>query len=286
MGGEVDEVAPGAVLHGTYQILRRIGQGGIGVIYAATHARLAGRYAVKVLNTEIPLVGNTLERFRREAEVTSCLRHPHIVQVVDFNKTADGRPYLVMEYLEGVDLRARLVSEGMVPPNRAAVIVDQVCSALAAAHTLGITHRDLKPANLFCVRVPGSDREFVKILDFGMSKMKHAAKITADATLVGTPQYMSPEQALGRTDQVGPAADQFAMAAILFEMLSGEPAFFGTDMAAVLHAIVQGPPPTFSDPRWAEVERIIWRGLAKDGSQRYPDIATFGKAAQDALARL
>jgi serine/threonine protein kinase len=280
--GQRTTIAPGTVLHGNFRVLRLIAGGGMGEIYAATHTRLAGRYAVKVLHAEAIATGSALERFRREAEITSALRHPHIVQVLDFNQMEDGRPYMVMEHLDGTDLRARLQAQRTIPLDRAAAIVEQVSEALAAAHAVGVTHRDLKPENLFCVAVPGSEKEFVKVLDFGMSKIRHAAKITADATVLGTPPYMSPEQAMGRVDAIDPATDQFALAAILYEMLSGEIAFFAPTMTAVLDAVIHKDPPPLVDADLMTVDRILRAALAKDKSQRFPDILAFARAVRAA----
>jgi len=275
-------IAPGTVLHGTFRVLRLIAAGGMAAIYAATHTRLAGRYAVKVLHAEAAEMGSVVERFRREAEITSALRHPHIVQVLDFNQMDDGRPYMVMEYLDGTDLRARLGRGKTIPLDRAAVIVEQVAEALAAAHTVGVTHRDLKPENLFCVAVPGSDKEFMKVLDFGMSKIRHASKITADATVLGTPPYMSPEQALGQIDAIGPATDQFALAAILYEMLSGEIAFYAATVPAVLDAVITRDPFPLVGPELAAVDRVVRVGLAKEKGERFPDILAFARAVRAA----
>jgi serine/threonine-protein kinase len=275
------ELAPGTVLGGTFRVLRRMAEGGMAAIYLATHTRLAGKYAVKVLMVEAA-GGNVFERFRREAEVTSALRHPNIVQVLDFNSMEDGRPYMVMEFLEGEDLRTRLGRERVLPLDTAVDIVEQVGSALSAAHAAGIVHRDLKPENLFCVAVPGSGREFVKVLDFGMSKIRRAVKITADATLLGTPPYMSPEQALGDIDDIDARTDQFALAAILYEMLTGRVAFYGHDSATTIQAVIEDDPAPIGDPNLYAVERVIRAALAKEKTRRLPDIDAFARAVRAA----
>jgi serine/threonine-protein kinase len=270
-------LAAGTVLGGTYRVLRPVAAGAMGEIYAATHTRLAGRYAVKVMAAEWAKAANAYERFRREAEITSALRHPHIVQIVDFNQTDDGRPYLVMEFLEGEDLAARLRRERAIPLARAAVIVEQVSWALASAHSIGVTHRDLKPENIFCVAVKGLDRELVKVLDFGISKIKHAAKLTDTSALVGTPFYMSPEQARAKPDEVGPHSDQFALAAIAYEMLAGRPPFSGTDVPSVLHSVVTHDParlPAGLEP----VDPVVRKGMSKRPADRYDSITDFARA--------
>ena len=162
------------VLGGSYRITRQIAVGGMGELYEATHLRLAGRYAIKVLLPELAGIGEVIARFQREAEITSSLRHPNIVSVIDFNSTPDGRAFLVMEFLEGRDLGA--TSLAWRDDGRAdAVDLDQVVSALSAAHAHDVVHRDLKPQNLFVVPLPGDGREIVKVLDFGISKMREAA---------------------------------------------------------------------------------------------------------------
>ena len=153
---------PGQLVEDTYRIIRRIGEGGMGEVFEATHARLAGRYALKILLREIASDANLLARFQREAQVTSALRHPNIVQVVDFRQLPDGTSYIVMEFLEGVDLSEELRRHGALPLDRVATLVDQIASGLAAAHEQGVVHRDLKPANLFLVVLGGSGRELVR----------------------------------------------------------------------------------------------------------------------------
>src|SRR3954470_7718351 len=201
-------VATGTLLRDTYLIERLLGTGGMGEVYEATHRRLSGRYAIKVLLRELASQPDAFARFRREAELTSSLRPPNIVQVIDFNLMDDGAPYLVMEYLDGVDLATRM-EKGPLPLSSVLPLIKQIASGLGAAHARGIVHRDLKPQNIFLVRIEGEDHEEVaKVLDFGISKMKSAAKsVTQDSAVLGTPQYMSPEQALGKIDEIDHATD-------------------------------------------------------------------------------
>src|SRR5262249_32320469 len=178
-------LAPGAVLQDTYRIVRQIGRGGMGAVYEATHARLAGRYAVKVLKPETALTPEAFHRFRREALVTSGLRHPGIVQVIDFNQAPDGSPYLVMEYLEGVELSQVIAREAPRPLPRVAEMVQQIASALGAAHKQGIVHRDLKPQNVFVLPLDDG-RDLVKVVDFGISKVQALSlKLTNESALLG-----------------------------------------------------------------------------------------------------
>src|SRR5207247_1702896 len=157
-------------------------------------------------------------RFRREVQVTSQLAHPHIVHVSDFGNAPGGQPYLVMEYLEGEDLADRLHRVGRLSLETALGIVNQVASALAATHAKGIVHRDLKPENVFLLRVEGVS-DFVKVVDFGISKVKHSdEKLTRASVMMGTPAYMAPEQATGRVDDIDHRTDQWALACLAWEM--------------------------------------------------------------------
>ena len=169
----------------------------MGWVYEARQIRLNKRVAVKVMSRELAANREALARFHREAEITSQLGHPHLVNVTDFGTTDAGEPYLVMEYLDGQDLDHRLRRDSRLPLEVAVDITKQVASALDAAHAEGVVHRDLKPANIFLVRVRG-EADFVKVLDFGVSKIKAArTKLTRATAVIGTPEYMSPEQATG-----------------------------------------------------------------------------------------
>lgn len=275
-------LAPGTVLQGTYRIVRRIGEGGMGQVYEASHARLSGRYAVKLLLREVAASPEAYARFRREAEITSSLRHPNIVQVIDFNETPDGTPYLVMEFLEGHDLAARLREAGTISVRQVAGIVEQVAAALSAAHKRGITHRDLKPQNIVILPVEGKTEEAVKVLDFGVSKVRAASQnLTRSQSLLGTPQYMAPEQALGESELVDARSDVFALAAITFEMLTGRPPFRGDNLPAVLYQVVhENPPLCTALAPWVpeQVSAVIAGGLAKSRDARPPSAVEFARA--------
>jgi serine/threonine-protein kinase len=192
----------------------------MGVVYEATHARLAGRYAIKVLLRELSANPDLRARFDREAKITSLVQHPNVVQVIDHNSTADGTSYLVMEYLSGESLAARLSRVGRLPAAEVVDIVDQLAAGLAAAHARGIVHRDLKPDNIFLVPVEGRATDLVKILDFGISKVSWG-RDAIDREICGTPQYMAPEQVEGRAGDVDVTTDQWALAVIAYELLTG-----------------------------------------------------------------
>jgi tRNA A-37 threonylcarbamoyl transferase component Bud32 len=273
------QLPAGMVLGDTYRIVRLIGRGGMGDVYEATHARLAGRYALKVLAAGGMDSEDLVRRFRREAEVTSGLRHPNVVQVVDFNTTPDRRPYLVMEYLEGTELTAEIKRAGAMPIPRALDLIGQIASALAAAHDQRIVHRDLKPQNLFLVPVPGEEREIVKVVDFGISKVREATtQLTQDTAVMGTPQYMAPEQAQGRISEIDGRTDQFALGAIAYELLAGQAAFRGGTIPSLLYQVVHEQPEPLRgfNPRVPpELEAVILRAMAKRREDRYPTVRDF-----------
>jgi len=212
----------GSVIAGTYTIEALIGRGGMGAVFVASHNRLPGKkVAIKVLHAELG-GDEILARFKREAQIASLLSHPNIVHIEDYNVTSDGMPYLVLEYLQGESLAQRLRA-GPLTVEQMSSIIRQVGSALAAAHAKGIVHRDLKPQNIFLVpsEIDGQTREIAKVLDFGISKMRDSQTVkTQDSALLGTPQYMAPEQATGQHDKVDERTDIFALGAIVYEMLS------------------------------------------------------------------
>jgi serine/threonine-protein kinase len=288
IGGPAN-LEPGMILADTYEVEHPIGHGGMGEVWVAKHLRLPGRRVViKVLRygASDPVA---LARFRREAEIGSRLGHPNIVQVLDFNTLPAGAPYLVLELLEGETLASRLY-RGRMPLADASGIVVQIGSALAAAHREGIVHRDLKPDNVFLCQayVGGELRDLVKVLDFGISKMRGSITVlTQDSALIGTPQYMAPEQATGNNSEIDARTDIFAFGAIVFEMLTGRPPFTGDSLASVIHAVVYAPSPSLRDyvPDAPErLVRAIERALAKDREARFPDVASFVREVTGAPA--
>jgi serine/threonine protein kinase len=277
----------GMVLSGTYRIERRIGHGGMGDVYLASHARLPGRFAVKILLPELVSNQEAFARFCREAEIMSQLRHPNIVQIFDFDNAPDGRPYFVMEYLEGRDLESRLAVEGALPLPTVVRIVGSISSALAAAHGHGVVHRDLKPANVFLATVDGQTDEVVKVLDFGISKVRSAARLSEERDLLGTPPYMAPEQARGRHDAVDGRTDQFALGAITYRMLTGRDPFQGDDPAALLYQVVhEDPPPlaTLVPASWdpGPLQAVLDRAMAKRPESRWGGMLELARAFESA----
>ncbi|HTA19332.1 MAG TPA: serine/threonine-protein kinase, partial [Polyangia bacterium] len=278
---------PGQKIAGRYTIEREIGRGGMGAVYEGVHLRLNRRVAVKLMARELATNTEALARFRREAEVTSQLGHPHIVQVFDFGEAPSGEPYLVMEFLEGEDLEGRLRRAGRLSAGTAAHIIKQIASALAATHGKGIVHRDLKPANVFVLAVEG-ETDFVKVVDFGISKVKAATtRLTAAAAVMGTPNYMSPEQAAGRVDEIDGATDQWALACIAYELLAGRPPFVGDNIASLLYQVVhEAPSPLAAHALGlpAGVDAVLTRALAKKPGERFESVAAFSRAFESAAA--
>jgi serine/threonine-protein kinase len=263
----------GSVLGGTYRLQRVIGTGGMGTVYEAVHTRLPRRFAVKVLFAEVAAKRDLFERFRREAEIASAAGHEHIVEAYDFNLTEDGLPYIVMELLEGESLRERLDRVGKLSVRDTAEIIGQSASAVGAAHARGIVHRDLKPENIFLCKRGGHD--FVKVLDFGVSKLLHSQTVSTETgALIGTPQYMAPEQASGAAADIDPRTDVFALGAIAYECLTGDFAFQAPTPVGVMYSVVHSAPRPMRELRPdvpEALDRVIERALSKPRSQRYQD---------------
>jgi len=264
----------GTVLSGTYRIERLIGEGGMGRVYEARHLRLDKRYAVKILRPEFNTNHEALARFEREALTAGRLGHVNIVEVLDFNRTEDGVYFIVTEFLEGRSLGAALAEGGAMAVERAFPIFHQVCRALDVAHASGIVHRDLKPENIFLTHVFETE-DFVKILDFGISKVQTAqAHLTQSGQIIGTPHYMAPEQAEGRLD-LDHRADIYSLGAMMYEVLSGQRPFTGTTVQAILLSVLAEDPIPLRDvnPNLApEVYELVERCMAKAPEARFQDI--------------
>jgi len=262
----------GKVLGGSYHLVRLIGEGGMGAVYEAEHIRLPRRFAVKLLRTEVGADPVAIERFRREADIASSIGHEHIVDVVDFNVTGAGVPYMVLELLEGEDLGARIRKKGHLSSQELRPILDQVAEALEAAHGRGVIHRDLKPQNMFLCR-RGTRDDFVKILDFGISKIVHSPSVVTQAgTVFGTPNYMSPEQAQGPGVDLDPRTDVFTLGVVCYEALTGQLAFDGASAAATLYKVCHTDPAPLRSivadiP--PEVEAVVMRAMAKGVEERW-----------------
>jgi len=269
----------GRVFGDSYRIVRCIAEGGMASIFEAEHVRLKRPFALKVIAEHLSNNPEAQARFQREAETISQLHHPNIVQVTDFNTTPEGEPYLVMELLKGESLADRLRREETLGLEQVVLIVWQVASALADAHGKGIVHRDLTPANVFLTSVPGQPL-FVKLLDFGISKAVVGARnITKTFEVVGTVQYMAPEQAVGGS--VDTPADQFSLACIVYRALAGKLPFDGKNPMEVLQAVAFKRPEPLGllKPHLPiGVDEVLATALAKDPAARFPKISDFAVA--------
>ena len=263
----------GAVLGGSYEVIRMVGEGGMGRVYEARHQRLTTkRFAVKMLHPDLARQPEVVTRFQREAEASSVLTHPNVVDVFDVSSSADGRPYIVAELLQGEELGNHLDRVGRMTPAAAAHVVRQVAAALGAAHAAGIVHRDVKPENVFLT----GDHAHVKVLDFGISKVgDNNDGLTKTGTVMGTPDYMAPEQARG--DKVDARADIYAAGAILYRAVTGKKPFEGLEdpMATLTAVLTQEPPrPSELNPGIPlSLELVIQRAMAKNPAERFQTMA-------------
>jgi len=264
---------------GGYTILRQVGQGGMAVVFEARHQSLGKRVAVKMLLPHHAAHADIARRFVREGEAAAKLNHPHAVDVTDVGKDARGAPYLVMEFLEGEDLASLLERNGKLSVEQTVDILVPVISAIGAAHDLGIVHRDLKPQNIFLAR--RRSELTPKVVDFGISKVEaESMKLTGTQALLGTPYYMSPEQAQGASN-VDARTDQFAIGVMAYECVTGKRPFDGGALYAVLAQIIHGTPTppsqlvTLTDPTF---DQVVTRVLEKQPDLRYRDVRSLGAA--------
>jgi serine/threonine-protein kinase len=274
------DLAPGAVLRGKYELIQKLGAGGMGAVYKARHLAFGELKAIKVIGHHLTENETFLGRFRSEAVLARRLQHPNIVRVDDLDTTEDGHPFIVMEYVEGESLRSVIRKTGPLGPRRAVDIAAQTCAALAAAHGLGILHRDIKPDNV--VLITGADgREVAKVLDFGLAKVIEGFEgsseqvATATGMMLGTPHYMAPEQAMGR--KAGPAdgrLDLYALGVVMYEMVTGRVPFDSdTPVGVVLQHIQAVPvPPHEAYPELKiplQLSTVILKAMEKEPSRRY-----------------
>jgi serine/threonine-protein kinase len=234
---------------GEYELRSRIGVGGMGFVYDGIQPLIGKRVAVKVLRPELAQAPEQVARLLAEARAVNAIRHRGIIDIFGFGQVPDGRQYIVMEFLDGQPLDAYLAEKIKLPPTEALSILDEVLAALGAAHGAGVVHRDLKPSNIFLVREPGGTR-YVKLLDFGLAKQGQSGAQTRTAQtrtdmVVGTPEYMAPEQARGQA--VGPMTDLYAMGVVTFEMVTGRLPFIGTSPVDLLMKHVDARPPRPSE---------------------------------------
>lgn len=267
----------GHIINETYRIERLLGQGGTAAVFLVSHVRMPRQFALKVI-TGAHCSAEFVQRFRQEAEILASIVHPHLVNVVDWNQTPDGKPYLVMEQLVGSDLADFLRRIGPLSPSLALQIFIQVAAALQTAHEHGVVHRDLKPANIFLCN-NGPFPYFTKVLDFGIAKSVRlpSALQTDRSVIMGTPAYMAPEQARGDGEQVDERTDQFALATVLYEMIAGRPAFYrvGDHLMETILRVLTAEPEPLHEPR---IDAAVRRAMRKQRDQRFPSLAEFIEA--------
>ncbi|MCB9593494.1 MAG: serine/threonine protein kinase [Sandaracinaceae bacterium] len=282
----------GVVLGERYRIKRQIGEGGMGLVYEAEHVAIEKPVALKVLRDDFSSRPEVVERFKQEAKSASRIGNDHIVDISDFGMTPSGASYFVMELLEGQDLAEVLEKEGTLDLERAVDIILQCCKALGAAHAKGIVHRDMKPENIFLTKKDDRD-DFVKLVDFGIAKMSDietpgapGRKLTKTGMIFGTPEYMSPEQAAGKS--LDHRVDIYALAVILFEMITGRVPFIGDTFMGILTQHMFEDPPELQDvnPNVRVPEPIVaflWKGLAKEADHRYASCEEMATALRGAM---
>ena len=267
---------------GQYRLRRRIGSGGMGEVYLAEHQLLKRPCALKLIRPGAVADPNALERFEREVQITATLSHPNTVEVFDYGRTEDGTYYYVMEYLPGLSLAELVERHGPLPPARAVYLLRQVCSALREAHAAGLIHRDVKPSNIFAARRGGMD-DVAKLLDFGLVRpvaTPRAAHLSGEGQILGTPLFMSPEQATG-----GPVLDErsdiYSLGAVAYYLLTGRPPFDEGDGLRVLIAHARDtvvPPSLVRAGIPKDLESVVLRCLSKDPAERFPDAERLERA--------
>ena len=279
----------GSVIAERYHVIRKLGEGGMGTVYLAEHVKMGRKSAVKVMNPGMGQDADAISRFNREASNASRINHPHVAGIYDFGETPDGLIYLAMEYVEGEPLTNVIESSGALPPARAAEITRQAAEALAVAHDMGIVHRDLKPDNIMLAKNrDGSD--CVKVVDFGIAKAAGSdsqQKVTKTGLVVGTPEYMSPEQLAG--DALDGRSDVYSLALVAFNMLTGRLPFPSETQQESMIMRLTDKPKTLSEMRpqqaWpAEVQAVMDRALEREAKGRFQSASEFGRALVEAVS--
>ncbi|MBS2023231.1 MAG: serine/threonine protein kinase, partial [Deltaproteobacteria bacterium] len=282
--GEWDPLIGATV--GSWRIARKLGAGGMGAVFLARHPGIGARVAIKFLHSRYQSDRAAVERFFNEARAVNLIGHENIVKILDFNVLPDGRRYFVMEFLEGRSLQSLLDAKQAVPLSVAGPIVLQISRALQAAHERGITHRDLKPENVFLVSQMGR-KHFVKLVDFGIAKLEpqgaqQGGAVTETGVVMGTPAYMSPEQAAGRIGEIGRRSDVYSLGVVMYQLATGRVPFEGPSTAETLVKHLQErprPPRELEQSVPAEYEAVILKALEKKREDRFQSM----KELHDAL---
>jgi serine/threonine-protein kinase len=271
---------------GQYRLKQKLGSGGMGEVFLAEHQMMKRPCAVKLIRPEKAGDPRMLARFEREVRATAKLSHWNSIDIYDYGRTADGTFYYVMEYLPGHNIGEIVQQYGPIPPARAVYLLDQVCGALAEAHSIGLVHRDIKPANIFCA-YRGGVFDVIKLLDFGLAKPtmeKNAdVQLTMAGQVTGSPMFMSPEQASGE-ESVDARSDIYSLGAVIYYILTGQPPFISDNPLKMMiaHASQEVVPPSRLNPDISrELEEIVLRCLEKDPEHRYQDVASLRAALRE-----
>ena len=271
----------GTVIADRYHVIKKLGEGGMGAVYLAEHVKMQRKSAIKVMNPGTAQNADAIARFNREASNASRMNHPNICAIYDFGETSDGLVYLAMEFIEGDSLTKLIESSGALAPPRAASILHQTADALQVAHDYGIVHRDLKPDNIMIAR-GRENSDVVKVVDFGIAKAhtSDAQKVTKTGLVVGTPEYMSPEQLSG--DKLDGRSDIYSLALVGFNMLTGTLPFHANSPQESMIMRLTDAPKTLSDMRpnvaWpAQLQAVMDKALSRDVNGRYQKAADFGR---------
>lgn len=281
-----DDPRIGIVLDSKYQLLQRLGQGGMGTVYRARRLHIGDEVAVKLLSHELLRDNYSIERFRREARSAAMIRHPNVVSIHDFSDGTESDPaeaYIVMELVRGESLRSLLEREGRLFPERAVNFMRDICAGVGVAHRQGLLHRDLKPDNVI-VSPPSTDgeRETAKVVDFGLAKIRddNVSPLTEMGSMMGTIYYMSPEQCRG--EELDARADVYSLGAMLYEMIAGRPPFRASNITGLITKHLSEPIAAF-DPSLhipTSLATVCFQALAKRREERQPDATAFAKALQ------
>ena len=280
----------GSVIADRYHILKKLGEGGMGTVYLAEHVKMGRRAALKVMNPGMNQDPDAIARFNREAANASRLNHPNVCAIYDFGETPEGLIYLAMEFIEGESLTSLIEKNGTLAAPRAASIIHQAADALSVAHDYGIVHRDLKPDNIMISRNrDGSD--LVKVVDFGIAKASSsdAQKVTKTGLVVGTPEYMSPEQLAG--DKLDGRSDIYSLGLVAFNCLTGKLPFPSNSAQEAMIMRLTDFPKTLAeikpDMEWpVELQNVMDKALARDADERYQKAADFGREMAKAVENM